>query len=81
MDIMIMSNTEKMNLDQLEEATGGARVNATFAEATFPGKTDPPKCPICGTTMQASGITINGEPVASSKWICPKCGYAQTVKK
>ena len=74
-----MKDIEELRPEEMKQTVGGARVNATFAETALSAKA--PNCPICGTVMQATGLTLGGEPVGSGKWICPNCGYSQISKK
>ncbi len=65
-EIMSMSSAQELDQDMLEQATGGAGESVSA-----------PKCPVCGSVMQPSGIVVNGKPV-SGKWVCPKCKYTVT---
>ena len=59
-------NNQEINRGEMAQATGGDGESVSA-----------PKCPVCGSTMQASGIVVNGKPV-SGKWVCPKCKYSVT---
>ena len=65
-EIMNMSSAQELDQDMLEQATGGDGESVSA-----------PKCPVCGSTMQASGVVVGGKPI-SGKWVCPKCKYSVT---
>ena len=60
-----MSNVTEIDFSELEKAMGGAGENGESA----------PRCPVCGTTMQPSGVVVDGKPI-SGKWVCPECHYS-----